>query len=261
MKKVFGVLLAAVTLSVLTGNRVLAQTRDHSPGMKIMTFEQAKVHIFNELGAIIVSQDSSLMVQMIMPVEDRAAEYQSVDLQAQDRIFMLNGKKIVTIQDLDDSYQKIDVGKDVQLAIKRGKDMMIVSFPKADPENKSGSQTMIIRKNVDLSADQHPQIEADPDMIAPVPDAGIVLITQNDKAKVMTLLPNASEILKNNAVQEGDFIVSLQGKKISSAKQFSELFEGIAYDSPVKMKIERDGKETEISFKKQKSNMNFSIQR
>jgi len=261
MNRTFVSLLMAVTLSAITGNMIWAQTQDHSGGAKIMTFEKGTVHILDELGAIIVSEDNSLAVQMVMPAEGREAEYKGVDLQAKDQILMLNGKKIVTIQDLDEGYQVIDVGQDVQLAIKRGKDMRIVSFPKADPENKSGPQTMIIRKNVDLPDDQHPRVEANPDMIAPIPDAGMVLITEDNKAKVMALLPNASEIFKNNPVQENDIIISLRGQKILSAKQFLELFEGIAYDSPVKMKIERNGKELKVSFKKQKSNMNLNIQR
>jgi len=150
MNRKFAWLLLAVTASAVMGNVALAQSANQSPGMKIMTFEQGAVQIIDELGAVIVSEDSSLTVQMVMPAQDRPAEYQAVDLQAKDQILMLNGKKIISIQDLDEGYQKIDVGQDVQLAIKRGKDRMIVSFPKADPEKQTNQRTLILRAQNDL---------------------------------------------------------------------------------------------------------------
>jgi len=257
-------LLVAVSLSVITGNVIWAQSSENSPGMKMMTFEKGTVQVLNELGAIIVSEDSSLVVQMVMPAKDRAAEYKAADLQAQDKILMLNGKKIVAIKDLDDGYQKIDVGGDVKLAIKRGKDMMIVSFPKADPEKQSSSQTLVMRTQTDKPACQSKDIEKGAQVINldgsngelfPVLAAGIILTDDDQNVKIMALLPNAGKVYKNISVSEGDIIKSLQKKDITSSAQFSEIFEKIPVDNRVDLIIDRNGEEIAVSFDKKEPPM------
>lgn len=264
MNRTFVGLLSAVTLSIVMGNAVLAQPANQPPGMQIMTFEKGAVHILNELGAIIELEDSSLAVQMVTPAQDRPAEYQNVDLRAKDQILMLNGKKIVTIQDLDEGYQKIDVGKDVKLAIKRGKDMMIVSFPKADPDKQTNSRTLILRTQSDMPINQSKEAEQGTQAITidetageifPVLAAGIILAENDMKVKIIALLPNAAALYKDVSVLEGDIIKSLQKKDITSAAQFSNNFKQIPVGDKVDLLILRNNKEIGVSFNKKEPPM------
>jgi S1-C subfamily serine protease len=264
MNKTFTGLLMAVTLSAVMGSIILAQPPDHPGEAKIMTFEKSSVQIIDELGAIIVWEDSNLMVQMVAPAKDRPVEYRAVDLQIKDQILMLNGKKIETIQDLDEGYQKIDIGKDVQLAIKRGNDRMIVSFPKADPEKQTNSRILIMRTESDLPIDQLK--EAEPGIktitiddiageIYPVLGAGIIVIEDGSNVKIKELLPNATGIYGDVMVLEGDIIKSLQKKDITSVAQFSDNFKQIPVGDDVDLLILRDNELIEVSFDKKEPPM------
>ena len=68
-----------------------------------------------------------------MEPAQRSKAYQQVDLRAEDRLLMVNGKKLTTTEQLVALLDSVAVGGNVQLGIRRDKDMKIVSYAKADP--------------------------------------------------------------------------------------------------------------------------------
>ncbi|MCP4580740.1 MAG: PDZ domain-containing protein [candidate division Zixibacteria bacterium] len=270
MNRFFCWLIMAVAVSAIAGNAIAADPDDHHGGMKVMTFEKGSVHFLNELGAMIVSEDGQLTVQMVSPSADRVKQYQTVDLRANDRILMLNGKKMTSIQDLDEGYRVIEVGEDVKFAIKRDDMMMITSFPKADLGDQSGTHTMVMQTTSDLPVCQSGDTKTTTKTISfggnageimPVLDAGIILTEDGDKVKIMALLPNAAELFKDNSVRDGDIVLSLQDKDISSSAEFSDIFDQISIGDKVELRISRSGTEMDILFDKPESpaNMNINI--
>jgi hypothetical protein len=102
--------VSAACLVLLLSQAVLAQgnypgTSNEAPkkatGVKMMKFEKGSVTILKELGSIIVAGDSGLAVQMAGPKDMRPEKYKDVDLRDNDRIIMMNGKKLTTIKDFD----------------------------------------------------------------------------------------------------------------------------------------------------------------
>lgn len=60
-------------------------------------------------------------------------EYQGLDLQKGDVLFMLNGQPVVSSEDCKKLYTQAEVGSEVNLGIRRGDQALKVSFPKPDP--------------------------------------------------------------------------------------------------------------------------------
>jgi PDZ domain-containing secreted protein len=240
--------------------------------VQMMAFEKGSVTILNETGSIIVTDDEGLVVQMAGPKETRTKKYQDVDLRDSDRIIMLNGERITTIQQFEDGYKAIEVGNDVELGVKRDMIMMIVSFPKAAPDELPRMQTMLISEedgeissvetagdNTNITAISSEGLTA----IKPLPGAGLVVAEKEGDVTVMMVLPNARDVMKENQLEQGDIIQSLQGREISSSKQFSDEFEEIPVGSKVSIKYFRDGETGTTTFIKQETSgaMELKIER
>lgn len=230
--------------------------------IKMMTFEKGSVTIINELGSIIVADSEGLLVQMTGPKDVRPEKYKDVDLRDNDRIVMLNGKKVTTVQQFEDGYKTIEAGQDVELGVRRDKIMMIVSFPKAAPDELPQMQAMMISPEdgkISSLGSEGGKTEVNTlsseglTDITPVPGAGVLAAEKEDHVVVVMLLPRAGEIMKEGRLEKDDVILSLQGKEISSAKQFSEEIEKIPVGSKVSIKYSRSGKTGTISFTKQES--------
>jgi len=114
--------------------------------VKIMA-KPGEVGHLNELGAIIMLKDDSVVVEFVMPEENRPKAYKEIDIRKNDKILMVNGKKIKLPADIDEIYTELDIGDDVKLGVRRDGDLMIITYKKADPE------TMPKRKMMKLSVE------------------------------------------------------------------------------------------------------------
>ncbi len=96
---------------------------------------KAEGDVFNlpELSAIIIKQEGKVSVVATM-VRMRPADYKKVDVKQNDQIFMVNGKKIKSVKQLQNMYEDLAIGEEFKMAIKRGDDRKLVSFVKADPK-------------------------------------------------------------------------------------------------------------------------------
>jgi hypothetical protein len=243
-----------------------------SGGVHMMAFEKGSVTILNETGSIIVTDDEGLVVQMAGPKETRTKKYQDVDLRDSDRIIMLNGERMTTVQQFEDGYKAIEVGSDVELGVKRDMIMKIVSFPKAAADDLPKMQAMLISEesgeisSLETSGD-NTNITAisseGMNNIKPIPGAGLLVAEKEGDVTVMMVLPNAGEVMKENQIEQGDIILSLQGREISTSKQFSDEFEEIPVGSKVSIKYYREGETGTTTFTKQETSgaMELKIER
>lgn len=254
------VMLSGSVLGENSGSTASGGASGKTGSLQVMKFEKGSVTILNELGSIIVADSEGLLVQMAGPKEVRPEKYKDVDLRDGDRIIMLNGKKTTTVQQFEEGYKAIEIGQDVELGIKRDKMMMIVSFPKADPDELPRMRAMMIsEEDGKISSLENERGNANITTmssegmtdIKPLPGAGIITAEKEGDVVVMMVLPNAKEIFKENQLEKDDIILSLQGQEISSAKQFSEEFEKIPVGSNISIKYSRDGKTGETAFTKQ----------
>ncbi|UCC81081.1 MAG: PDZ domain-containing protein [Candidatus Zixiibacteriota bacterium] len=241
-------------------------------GVQMMAFDKGGVTILNETGSIIVTDDDGLIIKMAGPKDARTKKYQDVDLHDSDRIIMLNGASVTTIQDFEDGYKAIEIGNDIELGVKRDKIMMIVSFPKADPDDLPKMQAMMISgeegeiRSVETAGDNTNITAISSEgltNIKPVPGAGILVAEKEGDVTVMMVLPNAADLMKKNRLEEGDIILSLQGREISSSEQFAVEFEEIPVGSKVSIKYSREGKTGTTVFTKQETSgaMQLKIER
>lgn len=202
--------------------------------------------IIPELGAIVVSKNSALEVLNVMPEHARPKDYLSVDIKEGDILIMLNGSKLKSIEDLQTAHESLATGEELKFGVKRGKEMRLVKFNKADPAKfpKAQATTMTI----DGSAG------ALDGKVAMLMGTGVVAKnSEGGGIEIAALMPDASANLGGVAVAEGDKIVSLQGTKITELKQLSDLFEKIAIGEEVTLVLANAKEEYTATFKKKKS--------
>ena len=104
-------LLAVLLWAPESGAQVVirkGQTADSTVRME--RFDATRVVLLPELGAVITVEGKDLVVSRVMPAERRPEAYRSVDLQAGDRVLLLNGKRVRGIPPLRESYDALGTG-------------------------------------------------------------------------------------------------------------------------------------------------------
>ena len=87
-----------------------------------------------EIGSIVLQKDDKIVVEFVMPKDTRPKGYEKVDVQKGDIIFMANGKKTKHVKELIDIYEKLEIGGNLKMALKRGEENRMIWFSKADPD-------------------------------------------------------------------------------------------------------------------------------
>ena len=100
----------------------------------------------------------------------RTEKYKEVDLKTNDEIFMANGKKLTSVDELKEIYEKLAVGATLKMALKRDGDNKIISIVKADPKDLPKRKIKMQEVNTD-----------DPKDAADEKDSGKVIIKRETK--------------------------------------------------------------------------------
>jgi C-terminal processing protease CtpA/Prc len=245
-----GLLLSAITSE--------AQT------MKMVTVGGGDVDgtcMIGELGALIFEKDSTLTVEHVMTPEQRPTAYRDVDLQIDDVILMVNGKRVRTADGFNAILGGMSAGDKVQLGVRRDKNMQIVSFAKAAPEDlpqikmvtKALGDTEGTGKEGGEGMKTMTQTSGGPgssDNLVIIGGSG--LIAREDSAGVVILLalPKAAELLDSATVEGGDRIVKLQGKDVKDLKTFRTALDAIEVGAKVNLVLSHDDEEYSVSFAK-----------
>jgi S1-C subfamily serine protease len=259
MKQFFSFLLtliATVVVSYLTsfaqqqgGTKIIRQVG--GPGGI-----QGQPFNLGELGAVIAKDSSGIHVLFISPSESRPKAYQSVDLLAEDEILMMNGKKLTSIEDMEKGYEAAAIGSNLQFGVKRGGQLMVVSFPKADPKDLPKRQMMIM--NDDGKGGKDFKFNSKDLKMAPgvtevdhVPGLGVLVGVKDKKVVVAAVMPFAMENPALKDLTSGDEVLTVGGKPVTTTAQFVAAFEETKVGDKFSFKVMHGGKETEVTLTKQ----------
>jgi predicted metalloprotease with PDZ domain len=255
----FGILIKLFLALIFSGiNAIIGQQAFAATEGKpeIHTFSANDIVFINELGAIVKPRDKSFFVDMVSPGEQRGKEYQSVDLKKDDEILMINGKKVTALTDLKSAYDAVVVGQDVKFGIRRGKSMMIVSFPKADAakmqqhavysiNTEEGGDSLVTETIEGGAGKKIMRFGPGGGNIAMLSELGVILEEADSKIKIIGLQDDAPKALKNSGATVGDVVVALQTTKVSSIKELQALYDKIETGKEFSLSIEHAGKVVE----------------
>lgn len=211
---------------------------------------EGQPYTIGELGALVFLKSGKLEVFHVLGKEMRPKAYRSVDIQVGDLLIMLNGSRLKTIEDLQSALEGAETGKKLKFGIKRGKDMRMLSFAKADPESLPKMQTKTMSFGGD--GEGHEGAMKMGGAVTMLPGSGIIASLSDSAIVIAALMPDADKALKEGGANMGDRIISLQGTKITDLEQLSEIFEGIAVGDEIKLTLANADKEFTVMFKKQK---------
>jgi S1-C subfamily serine protease len=203
--------------------------------------------LIRETGAMLVEENDKLKIEMVLPPEQRPKGYADVDMEKGDMILMMNGKRVNTTDQARQIYDGLKEGEDVKLGITRGEQMFISSFKKADEKNLPQMKRMIVTN--------------DGGEIKPLPELGMILGTKGKKIEILDMMENAESVLKTKELTEGDELISLNGKLISSLKSFSDEYDKLKIGSKIELKFGNNGKSKIITVNKPEPKGNVIIKK
>lgn len=203
--------------------------------------------LIRETGAMLVEEKEKLKIEMVLSPEQRPKGYADVDIQKDDMISMMNGKRVKTTDEAKTIYDGLKEGEDVKFGIIRGEQMLIASFKKANEKDMPQIKRMIV-------TDDGRDIRA-------LPELGMILGSKGKKIEILDMMENAESVLKTNELKEGDELVSLNGKNVSSLKEFSEKYDKIKVGSKFELIFKGSDKSKTVSLNKPESKGNVIIKK
>lgn len=239
-------------------------------GSKVIKTDADEVFFLQELGALIMQDEETIRIDFVAPADNRTKEYRSVDVESGDVIVMLNGKRVKSVKDLKASYEEAEVGEDIKFGMKRDKRMMIVTFPKADPEKMPQQQMMMVTMDADGestisttsgSETRVIKMEAGSAGNLALLELGLLLGEDEESLIVTNILPHASKRLGGVDVAEGDVVKSIQGKSVTTLDKFADLYESIPVGDTVSLVFQHEGKEFSASFPRPDAQKGIKIER
>ena len=256
---VMGLLLGL--LSFWAGEQAYGAT-EGKPQMRM--FNSGDIVFLNELGAIVMPRDKVLVIDMVSPPEQRAKEYKLVDLKKDDEVIMINGKKAAALSDLRTAYDSLAAGQEVKLGIRRGKDMMIVSFVKADASKLPNRQVMAFSTEDGNDSVITESLHGDGvkgkkvmrfgpggGNIAMIPEMGLILNEADAKIKVVGIQDDAPAGVKSSGVQTEDAVTMIDKSKVATVKDLLAIYDKIKPGTEFTLAIDRGGKTVEVKATKE----------
>jgi PDZ domain-containing secreted protein len=185
-----------------------------------------------EVGALIIKDKDKIKVQFVAPENRRLKDYQNVDLKKDDFIMMVNGKAVKKLSDLRETYDKLKVGIDFNLEVKRGKQIIMVAIKKADPKDLPKKRVI----NPDNKRMENKIL---------LEGTGILVAKINEKLMIEKLLMD-NDLVTKAGLKGGDLLTNINGQQIKTFIQFKNAYENIIPGQDVKIKFG----DKFISFKK-----------
>jgi len=223
--------------------------------MRIIKAGEGGGFLIPELMTFIGPENNQLTVTDRMPTDRLPKEYQAVDIRQGDIIMMVNGKKVSKPDELEKLYEGLAVGQEMKLGIKRGNDMLIASFKKADPSTLPTRRIMKVEDDgkgsgTKVSIGKGPEIDGD---AVPLLGIGMILAAKNGKITVGDVLPLPGLAVLKSEPKVGDLLVSLQDRPLTTAEALRKTWDNISVGDTVRLVLSRDGKETLSVFAKPKA--------
>jgi len=192
--------------------------------------------------AVLVDEDETIEVHMVMPKENRPEGYEDIDLKQGDEILMVNAKRIKAVKDLKEIYEGLEAGEMVKLGIRRKQEMFIVSFKKVDPGKLPKREVKMVRGGEG----------GGPGMDVRLANLGGVLAVKETGGQVFVhkIFAGLQDVLDEGALQGGDLILSVNDNPVEANRQFADVYSEIDVGGEVRLVISREGKKKEVTFKK-----------
>jgi PDZ domain-containing secreted protein len=192
--------------------------------------------VFNlpEVGALIVLFKNTFKIQFVAPENVRQAPYKNIDLRKDDIIMTVNGQNVKKIAEIKNAYNKLKIGQDFRLGIKRNKQTLLVNILKADPKN-------LPQKKSFSPFDQHS------DNKVLLSGLGVVIINVNDKPMINKIFNKDNEEIKKAGLSEGNLLTFMNGQAIKTFSQFKTSWESFSAGQDINLWFD---KTKTVSFKK-----------
>ena len=173
---------------------------------------------------------------------------------------MVNGKKVVTAAEIREVFDGIKPGDEIKIGLKRDKNMMIVSFERADPESLPKLRTITYEMSGDEAEGDHVPGEVTimrgdgpaGEDLAMLEGSGLIVKEEDDVVIIAMVMPHAKELFGSVEVKKGDRILGIQGKKVSGVAELLELYTSIEPGSEITLLLERADEEFSVTFNKAK---------
>jgi len=279
--------IVCVAIGRLAGWAVAAS----QPGLKIYTNDSGEIFMMPEIGAIIVAGDEDVVkVEIVQPKEHRVKPYKTVDLEPNDVIMMVNGKRVTSIEKLQELYDLVEVGGDVKMGVKRGERIFLVSFPKADESKMPQRRMMVMSTEGDstmagsggsgpvtrvmkiggsrITGNGAKKSPADIMILKSptgqgrmilLPDLGLMMEEKDDVIQVSSVSSNVPSLYQDEEPALGDVLMAIQGKPITNADQMKKEYQKIEDGTEVHFTFRRSKEEIDVSFIKREAEKNVKI--
>ncbi len=206
--------------------------------MKMERQVSGEVLMLQEIGGLIVDSDDGVKIDMVLPSDQRTEAYKKTDIQTGDLIKMVNGKKVKDVVQLTEIYESLKFGDELKFGIKRDKQMMIVSMPKANPDDLPGQMMM-------MTFDSE-----GPAPILSMVNQGLIMIEDESKIVVQDVIAQLAEKELSELPQKGDVLLKVQDKIVENADQFTELLDNIKIGAKVNLIFSRDKTDYTVTYTK-----------
>jgi S1-C subfamily serine protease len=204
-----------------------------------------------EPGAVVADREGKLEVLFIMEPSMRMEAYRNVDLQSGDVIVMANGKRAENLETLQQQLNAVAVGSEIKLGIRRGDEMRVVSYVKADSEALPKRRMMTMKVDAGegspVQTSMHTEGGAEEEVVM-LQGTGLIARAGDQGPVIGYILDHAREAIKDADVREGDRIVSLQGEHVKDLQSLSAIWNEIAVGDAVDLVFDRDGKSLSAHF-------------
>lgn len=216
---------------------------------RVMRFNKGDAYPLPGVGAIVVREGTSLKIQFVAPPDRRPEKFRAVDLRADDRILMLNDKRVKTIAELEKGHDAIAVGGEIKLGIQRGQELMITTYLKPDPKDLPQMRTRIV-----TGGEGGAETEV-------LPAVGVILAEKGKNVVISALIETETSAVKGLDVKEGDVITSINGTPVTTLRGFLSVFDTIDVGANVEWATQRKGKSIAVSFHRPKPMGGMILQR
>jgi S1-C subfamily serine protease len=177
-----------------------------------------------EIGALIIQYKEKVKVQFVAPQNVRLAAYKNIDLRKDDIVMMVNGKTVNKASDLQDAYNKLKIGGDFKLGIKRDKQMFNLVVKKANPRDLPQRKTA-------------PADDKNMNNKVLIDGYGILIEDINGKPMIGKLLRQDKEEVKKAGLKGGDLVTHLNGQNIKTFSQFKQDYDNIKIGEYVNLRF------------------------
>lgn len=242
---------------LLMATVMLAATTGFAQHMKTVTISgddfEGEPYMLEELGALIIQKKGEgLEVMHAGAAAHRPEAYRDVDLKTGDKVLMANGHKLKTTEDLKAAIADLEVGGKIKLGVKRGKEVRMVSYVKADPADLPKRQMqMTMGSGGDHDGEMIMTGDGEEMSVFPLMGSGILFDAADDAITVAFMMPHAEKTLGADAdVKQGDRLIKLQGKDIEDSDTLSDRWDAIKAGAEVTMVFARGDDTFDITFHK-----------